>query len=65
MIIRLEPELNFSSLRDVSLLEEAKMTLGTRSGSATLKKPIDSFHPFVKEIPDVVCNDPPSLYTSK
>ena len=43
VVIRLDPELNSTSLMDKSVLKDTNMALGARSGSAILKNSMNSF----------------------
>ena len=54
-------ELSSSSLIDDSVLEDTKMILGLRGGTAIFIDVTDPFCPLVNEFQDVMCNDSPSV----
>ena len=49
VVLRLNDELNFSSLLDDTVFESTKAVLSARSGSYILKRPSDPYYPLVKE----------------
>ncbi|GMF40602.1 unnamed protein product [Phytophthora fragariaefolia] len=55
-------ERNSSSVMDCEVLEDERTSRRqTRYGAAILKGPSDPYHPLLKEFPDVVSNEPPSI----
>ncbi|GMF43507.1 unnamed protein product [Phytophthora fragariaefolia] len=55
-------EFNSSSVMDSEVLEDERNSRRqTRYGAAFLKDPSDPYHPLLKEVLDVVSNDPPSI----